>query len=69
MNLTHIPRAYEDGDHVWLILIGMLVLHQLQQLAKSFTFLFYIYIQTYTYVQRDTIWAFPNLKRNIDGGF
>lgn len=29
MNLTHIPGAYEDGDHVGLILIGMLVLHQL----------------------------------------
>lgn len=29
MSLTHIPGSYEDGDHVWLILIGMFVLHQL----------------------------------------
>lgn len=37
--LTHIPSAYENGNHVWLILVGMFVLHQLQQLAKCFPLL------------------------------
>lgn len=33
--LTHIPGANEDRDHVGLILLGVLVLHELQQLAEG----------------------------------
>lgn len=33
--LTHVPGAYEDGDHVGLVLLGVLVLHELQQLAEG----------------------------------
>lgn len=33
--LTHVPGAYEDGDHVGLILLGVFVLHELQQLAEG----------------------------------
>lgn len=39
--LTHIPGAYEDGNHVRLILVGMFVLHQLQQLTKRLPLLKY----------------------------
>lgn len=28
--LTHVPGAYEDGDHVRLILLRVLILHELQ---------------------------------------
>lgn len=38
-SLTHVPGADEDGDHVRLVLVGMFVLHQLQQLAESFPLL------------------------------
>lgn len=37
--LTHVPGAYEDRDHVRLILLGMLVLHELQELAEGFSLL------------------------------
>ena len=37
--LTHVPGAYEDGDHVGLVLLGVLVLHELQELAEGFTLL------------------------------
>ena len=33
--LTHVPGAYEDGDHVGLVLLGVLILHELQQLAEG----------------------------------
>lgn len=39
LGLTHVPGAYEDRDHVWLILLGMLVLHELQKLAEGFSLL------------------------------
>lgn len=38
-SLTHVPGADEDGDHVRLVLVGMFVLHQLQQLAEGFPLL------------------------------
>lgn len=37
--LTHVPGAYEDGDHVGLVLLGVLVLHELQELAEGLTLL------------------------------
>lgn len=37
--LTHVPCANKDGDHVWLILVGMPVFHQLQKLAEGFALL------------------------------
>lgn len=36
---THVPGADEDGDHVRLWLLGVLVLHLLQQLAETFSLL------------------------------
>lgn len=39
LGLTHVPGAYEDRDHVRLILLAMLVLHELQKLAEGFSLL------------------------------
>ena len=36
---THVPGADEDGDHVGLRLLRVLVLHLLQELAEAFSFL------------------------------
>ena len=36
---THVPSANEDGDHVRLWLLRMLVLHLLQELTEAFSFL------------------------------
>lgn len=49
--LTHIPGAYEEGNHVGLVLVGMFVLHQLQQLTKCLPLL----KQTKKPVKRKTI--------------
>lgn len=58
MCLTHIPGADEDGDHVWLVLVGMFVLHQLQQLAKRLPLLICTYINTLFGI----FITFPSLK-------
>lgn len=39
LGLTHVPSAYEDRDHVGLILLGVPVLHELQKLAEGFSLL------------------------------
>ena len=44
--LTHIPGTDEDGNHVWLVLVGMFVLHQLQQLTKCLPLLKKTHTQT-----------------------
>lgn len=36
---THIPGTDEDGDHVWLRLLRVLILHLLEKLAKAFSLL------------------------------
>lgn len=36
---THVPGADEDGDHVGLRLLRVLVLHLLQELAEAFSLL------------------------------
>lgn len=36
---THVPGADEDGDHVGLRLLGVLVLHLLEKLAEAFSLL------------------------------
>lgn len=58
MCLTHIPGAYEDGYHVRLILVGMFILHQLQQLAKSLPLL----ICTNTHIHTGILIEFSSLK-------
>lgn len=36
---THVPGANEDGDHVRLWLLRVLVLHLLEELAEAFSLL------------------------------